>query len=91
MNDASAGDDKPWRAIILNGWAASRNWFIHQENKGLKLTLVALVGCMLTMYWYLNAQFREFQQLSQVLRLTTEYYGLRVIATRGVVGKVDCG
>ncbi|KAK4874212.1 hypothetical protein RN001_013572 [Aquatica leii] len=36
-----------------------------QENKGLKLTLIILIGCIIAMFWYLQMQVREFQQLSQ--------------------------
>ncbi|XP_018576768.1 serine/threonine-protein kinase/endoribonuclease IRE1, partial [Anoplophora glabripennis] len=40
-------------------------WINHQENKGLKLTLIILTGCVITMFWYLQIQVREMQNLSQ--------------------------
>ncbi|XP_076175051.1 serine/threonine-protein kinase/endoribonuclease Ire1 isoform X2 [Ptiloglossa arizonensis] len=69
-----------WREFIRNTYIASKTWFNQQENKGLKLALIALVGCILAMFWYLNAQFKEFQQLSQGSREnshTDDYYGMR--------------
>lgn len=63
------GNNKSWSEIIQNAYTISKNWFSQQENKGLKLTLIGLLGCILTMFWYFNAQFKEFQQLSQVFAL----------------------
>ncbi|RVE44453.1 hypothetical protein evm_010857 [Chilo suppressalis] len=40
-------------------------WLQHQENTALKLALIILVGLVITMFWYLRYQAREFQQLSQ--------------------------
>lgn len=40
-------------------------WINQQENKGYKLMLIILFGCMISMFWYLKMQVREFQQLSQ--------------------------
>ncbi|KAG6445865.1 hypothetical protein O3G_MSEX004164 [Manduca sexta] len=40
-------------------------WVHQQENKVLKLALIILVGLVITMFWYLRLQAREFQQLSQ--------------------------
>lgn len=54
-----------WTISIKTVYNASKNWLNQQENKGLKLTLIILVGCIIAMFWYLNAQFKEFQQLSQ--------------------------
>lgn len=31
-----------------------------QENKGLKLTLIILVGCIIAMFWYLQMQVKTF-------------------------------
>ncbi|XP_053987934.1 serine/threonine-protein kinase/endoribonuclease IRE1 [Hylaeus volcanicus] len=68
------------RELIRNTYTASKSWLNQQENKGLKLALIALMGCIATMFWYLNAQFKEFQQLSQGSRessRTDDYYGMR--------------
>ncbi|KAK0161952.1 hypothetical protein PV327_008347 [Microctonus hyperodae] len=54
-----------WRKVISNFYNTSKRWLNQQENKGLKLALIILVGCVITMFWYLNAQFKEFQHLSQ--------------------------
>ncbi|XP_060802843.1 serine/threonine-protein kinase/endoribonuclease IRE1 [Amyelois transitella] len=40
-------------------------WLHQQENKALKVALIILVGLVITMFWYLRYQAREFQQLSQ--------------------------
>ncbi|KAH9630744.1 hypothetical protein HF086_010685 [Spodoptera exigua] len=40
-------------------------WFHQQENQVLKVALIILVGLVITMFWYLRYQAREFQQLSQ--------------------------
>ncbi|XP_053607300.1 serine/threonine-protein kinase/endoribonuclease IRE1 isoform X2 [Plodia interpunctella] len=40
-------------------------WLHQQENKVLKVALIILVGLVITMFWYLRYQAREFQQLSQ--------------------------
>ncbi|KOC68783.1 Serine/threonine-protein kinase/endoribonuclease ire-1 [Habropoda laboriosa] len=73
--------DKPWREFVRNVYTMSKNWLNQQENKGLKLILIALLGCVLTMFWYLNVQFKEFQQLSQGSRESSrtndDYYGTR--------------
>lgn len=59
--------DTRWHEIIRHAYIAIRSWFYQQENKGLKLALIVLLGCVLAMFCYLNARFKEFQQLSQVL------------------------
>ncbi|KZC13752.1 PREDICTED: serine/threonine-protein kinase/endoribonuclease IRE1 [Dufourea novaeangliae] len=74
-----------WRELLRHAYIASKSWFHQQENKGLKLALVALSGCILAMYWYLNAQVKEFQQRSQGSRESSRtsndyyyyYYGMR--------------
>lgn len=76
-NDIS---NESWREFMQNVYTMGKNWFSQQENKGLKLTLIVLLGCILVMFWYLNAQFKEFQQLSQGSRennSTSDYYGTR--------------
>ncbi|CAK1547091.1 unnamed protein product [Leptosia nina] len=40
-------------------------WLNQQENKALKMALIVLMGLVVTMFWYLRLQAREFQQLSQ--------------------------
>lgn len=60
------GNNGSWRELMQNTYIMGKNWLSQQENKGLKLTLVVLLGCILAMFWYFNAQFKEFQQLSQV-------------------------
>ncbi|XP_049868992.1 serine/threonine-protein kinase/endoribonuclease ire-1 [Pectinophora gossypiella] len=40
-------------------------WLHQQENKALKVALIILCGLVVTMFWYLRYQAREFQQLSQ--------------------------
>ncbi|XP_003699825.1 serine/threonine-protein kinase/endoribonuclease Ire1 isoform X2 [Megachile rotundata] len=69
---------KSWHEMLRSTYTTSKSWFSQQENKGLKLTLVLLLGCILVMFWYLNAQFKEFQQLSQSSRgsnRSVDYYG----------------
>ncbi|XP_012271622.1 serine/threonine-protein kinase/endoribonuclease IRE1 isoform X2 [Orussus abietinus] len=56
---------KNWRRAVSATYNASRGWISRQENKGLKLALVILLSCVIAMFWYLNVQFKEFQQLSQ--------------------------
>ncbi|XP_006624186.1 serine/threonine-protein kinase/endoribonuclease IRE1 isoform X1 [Apis dorsata] len=73
-------NNESWREFVQNVYTMGKNWFSQQENKGLKLTLIVLLGCILVMFWYLNAQFKEFQQLSQGSRennSTSDYYGTR--------------
>ncbi|CAG2054452.1 unnamed protein product [Timema podura] len=43
----------------------AKSWLDQQENKGLKLILIILVGCMFSMFWYVRVQMREFHQQSQ--------------------------
>ncbi|XP_017884608.1 serine/threonine-protein kinase/endoribonuclease ire-1 isoform X2 [Ceratina calcarata] len=72
--------NRSWREVVRSAYTISKNWLSQQENKGLKLTLIVLLGCILAMFWYLNAQFKEFQQLSQGSRensRTNDYYGTR--------------
>ncbi|XP_076627174.1 serine/threonine-protein kinase/endoribonuclease Ire1 isoform X1 [Colletes latitarsis] len=77
----SAKSSMSWREIVRNIYVTSKSWLNQQENKGLKLALIALLGCILAMFWYLNAQFKEFQQLSQQgsreSSRSDDYYGMR--------------
>ncbi|KAL3272858.1 hypothetical protein HHI36_014319 [Cryptolaemus montrouzieri] len=41
------------------------NWVKHQENKELQLTVIVLFGCLIAMFFYLQVQVREIQNLSQ--------------------------
>lgn len=43
---------------MLNVYERARLWVNHQENKGLKLILIMLFGCIVAMYWYVRAQVR---------------------------------
>lgn len=59
----------PVRKIKLEGalkpfFKAVRLWVNQQENKGLKLMLIILVGCVIAMFWYLQVQVREFQNMN---------------------------
>lgn len=67
-------NNESWHEFVQNVYTIGKNWFNQQENKGLKLTLIVLLGCILVMFWYLNAQFKEFQQLSQVFLLISHVY-----------------
>lgn len=58
-------ENKGMRKAVGSVYNATKIWLNQQENKGLKLALIILVGCVISMFWYLNAQFKEFQQLSQ--------------------------
>ena len=62
----AANEHRGWRKSFAEIYNTAKKWINQQENKGLKVALIILVGCVITMFWYLNAQFKEFQQLSQV-------------------------
>jgi len=47
------------RDFITFAYGATRLWLNQQENKGLKLTLIVLVGCIVAMFWYFTAQVIE--------------------------------
>ncbi|KAJ8682778.1 hypothetical protein QAD02_018570 [Eretmocerus hayati] len=68
LNNSKYKNDQGWRKAVAVSYYASKNWLNQQENKGLKLALIILSGCIITMFWYLNAQFKEFQHLSQTSR-----------------------
>ncbi|XP_012256735.2 serine/threonine-protein kinase/endoribonuclease IRE1 [Athalia rosae] len=63
-NDTTV-ENKGLRKTVGSVYNVTKLWLNQQENKGLKLALIILVGCVIAMFWYLNAQFKEFQQLSQ--------------------------
>jgi hypothetical protein len=47
------------RDLIKFIYGSTRLWLNQQENKGLKLTLIVLVGCIVAMFWYFTAQVIE--------------------------------
>ncbi|KAF5287499.1 hypothetical protein FQA39_LY04127 [Lamprigera yunnana] len=51
--------------VITEHYKNIRVWINQQENKGLKLTVIILTGCIIAMVWHLHIQIREFQQQSQ--------------------------
>lgn len=53
------------KATINRSYTSVKLWVNQQENKGLKLVLIILVGCVIAMFWYLQVQVREFQNMSQ--------------------------
>ncbi|KAK5641329.1 hypothetical protein RI129_009876 [Pyrocoelia pectoralis] len=53
------------KLFVIDSYKSVKNWIEQQENKGIKLTLIILLGCIIAMFWYLQMQVREFQQLSQ--------------------------
>lgn len=59
-------EHKNWRKSLSKMYHTAKAWINQQENKALKLVLIVLVGCIIAMFWYFNAQFKEFQQISQV-------------------------
>lgn len=44
------------RDFITFSYGSAKLWLNQQENKGLKLTLIVLVGCIFAMFWYYNGQ-----------------------------------
>lgn len=44
------------RDFITFAYGSTKLWLNQQENKGLKLTLIVLVGCIVAMFWYFTAQ-----------------------------------
>ncbi|KAL7301231.1 hypothetical protein TKK_0006195 [Trichogramma kaykai] len=74
INDLSSDDDKrlnetlqskEWLKAFSVSYAGAKKWLNQQENKGFKITFIILFGCVFMMFWYMNAQFREIQHLSQ--------------------------
>ncbi|CAG9864423.1 unnamed protein product [Phyllotreta striolata] len=43
----------------------AKSWVNQQENKGLKMSLIIMTGCVIAMFWYLQIQVREFQSQSK--------------------------
>ncbi|XP_074039419.1 serine/threonine-protein kinase/endoribonuclease Ire1 isoform X2 [Leptinotarsa decemlineata] len=46
-------------------YTSMKLWINQQENKGLKIALIIMTGCVVTMFWYLQIQVREIQTLSR--------------------------
>jgi hypothetical protein len=42
--------------FVTFSFRSAKLWLNQQENKGLKLTLIVLVGCIIAMFWYFSAQ-----------------------------------
>jgi hypothetical protein len=42
--------------FVTFSFGSAKLWLNQQENKGLKLTLIVLVGCIIAMFWYFSAQ-----------------------------------
>lgn len=53
------------KTTFTTSYKSLKLWVNQQENKGLKLVLIILVGCVIAMFWYLQVQVREFQNMSQ--------------------------
>lgn len=60
---------KPQKANFFRSvnqtYADVKHWVNQQDNKGLKLTLIILSGCVVAMFWYLQMQVRVIQNQSQ--------------------------
>ncbi|KAJ9574851.1 hypothetical protein L9F63_007976, partial [Diploptera punctata] len=56
---------KQRKEFVTFSYGAAKLWLNKQENKGLKLIVIVLAGCIFAVVWYYKAQVREFQQLSQ--------------------------
>lgn len=44
------------REFVTNAYSSVKLFINLQENQGLKLTLIILVGCIIAMFWYLQMQ-----------------------------------
>ncbi|XP_032689202.1 serine/threonine-protein kinase/endoribonuclease IRE1 isoform X2 [Odontomachus brunneus] len=65
-NDTVQSESKQnWQMVISKTYSASKIWLNQQEDKGLKLTMIILIGCVIIMFWYINTQIKGVQQLSQ--------------------------
>lgn len=66
-NDTVQSESKQnWQRVISKTYNASKIWLNQQEDKGLKITMIILIGCVIIMFWYINTQIKGVQQLSQV-------------------------
>lgn len=43
---------------IMEKYTGVKIWINQQENKGLKLSLIIMTGCVIAMFWYLQIQVR---------------------------------
>ena len=66
LNESSPYTGLHWRKAVALSYNSSKKWLNQQENKSLKLAIIILVGCLVTMFWYVNAQVRVIQNMSQV-------------------------
>lgn len=52
--------ESPQPNWIVENYTGIKNWINQQENKGLKLTLIVMTGCVIAMFWYLQIQVRYY-------------------------------
>lgn len=71
---------------IKDLFKTSGNIFLKQENLEIKIVMFGLVIFVLTMFWYLNKQVRDFQQLSQTSRNSESGSNSRVTALPEEIG-----
>jgi serine/threonine-protein kinase/endoribonuclease IRE1 len=45
--------------FITFSYGSAKLWLNQQKNKGLRLTLIVLVGCIFAIFWYYNGQVIE--------------------------------
>lgn len=50
---------------VRNLYFRAKQWLDSQENKILKVLLIILVGCVISMLWYLHITVKELKQQSQ--------------------------
>lgn len=53
---------KPQPKWIVEKYAVIKTWINQQDNKGLKLSLIVMTGCVIAMFWYLQVQVRQKKQ-----------------------------
>lgn len=46
----------PQSKWIVEKYGGVKTWIKQQENKGLKLSLIIMTGCVIAMFWYLQIQ-----------------------------------
>nr|CAI5824230.1 unnamed protein product [Callosobruchus analis] len=49
---------KTWSGWLKRNYDTVKNVINQQENKGLKLSLIIMTGCVIAMFWYLQIQVR---------------------------------
>lgn len=45
---------------VMEQYKILKIWLNQQENKGLKLSLIIMTGCVIAMFWYLQIQVIKF-------------------------------